>query len=198
MRLVILDRDGVINFDRDAYIRSPEEWRPIPGSLEAIARLCREDYRVIVATNQSGVGRGLLDVSTLNRIHRRMLERVRKKGGDIDAVFFCPHTPADDCTCRKPRPGMLEDIAKRLKTSLAGVPVVGDAMRDLQAAQAVNALPVLVLTGKKAPVTTAERIISEPELAHTPVFRDLSTFADALLRGELADAIAALTVGAAR
>ena len=124
-KLVILDRDGVINHDSDDYIKSPEEWVPIPGSLEAIARLHREGYKVIVATNQSGVGRGLFDMDTLGRIHARMLEAVRAKGGEIDAIFFCPHKPEDNCGCRKPQPGLFQEIAERLKVNLNGVYAVG-------------------------------------------------------------------------
>lgn len=148
MKLVILDRDGVINYDSDLYIKSPDEWRPIPGSLEAIARLNQWGYRVVVATNQSGVGRGLFEMDTLNAIHDKMMKAVAQAGGRIDAVFFCPHTNADKCRCRKPRPGMLEDIAARYNTSLAGMPAIGDSLRDLQAAEAVEAQPILVLTGK--------------------------------------------------
>lgn len=148
MKLIILDRDGVINFDSDLYIKSPEEWRPIPGSLEAIARLNQWGYRVVVATNQSGIGRGLFEMDTLNAIHDKMIKAVAQAGGRIDAVFFCPHTNADKCRCRKPRPGMLEDIAARYNTDLAGVPAIGDSLRDLQAAEAVEAQPILVLTGK--------------------------------------------------
>ena len=195
MRLVILDRDGVINYERDAYVRSPDEWRPIPGSLEAIARLCREDYRVVVATNQSGIGRHLLDVDTLNRIHARMLDYVRKKGGEIDAIFFCPHTPQNGCDCRKPEPGMLEDIAGRLKINLTGVPVVGDSLRDLKAAKRVNALPVLVLSGKNELGLNPGGAITDPEFAGSPVFADLAQFTDALLQGQLADAMDALSGG---
>jgi len=148
MKLIILDRDGVINHDSDQYIKSPEEWKPIRGSLEAIARLTQWGYRVVVATNQSGVGRGFLDMDTLNAIHDKMTRAVSQAGGRVDAVFYCTHTEADQCTCRKPKPGMLEEIAARYGTSLAGVPVVGDSLRDLQAAVAAGAQPMLVLTGK--------------------------------------------------
>jgi len=148
MKLIILDRDGVINFDSDQFIKSPDEWKPIPGSLEAIARLCQADYRVVVATNQSGVGRGLFDMPTLNAIHDKMHKAVALVGGRIDAVFFCPHPPEADCACRKPRHGMLETIASRYNTQLAGVPAIGDSLRDLQAAVKVGAQPILVLTGK--------------------------------------------------
>src|SRR3989344_6696053 len=141
MKLVILDRDGVINHDSDAYIKSPEEWRPIAGSLEAIARLHREGYKVLVATNQSGVARGLLDMDMLGRIHAKMVDAVRAKGGELDGIFFCPHGPDDGCRCRKPEPGLYEEIADRLKISLDGVYAVGDSERDVISARAAAARP---------------------------------------------------------
>ena len=148
MKLAILDRDGVINFDSDQYIKSPAEWRPIPGSIEAIARLNQHGYHIAVATNQSGIGRGLFDMATLNAINDKMMEMVFRQGGRIDALFFCPHTAAEECGCRKPRTGMLEEIAVRFHTELKGVPSIGDSLKDLQAAEAVGAQPILVLTGK--------------------------------------------------
>jgi D-glycero-D-manno-heptose 1,7-bisphosphate phosphatase len=150
MKLVILDRDGVINFDSDQYIKSPSEWRPLPGAIEAIARLNQNGYRVAVATNQSGIGRGLFDMATLNAMNDKMMELVFRQGGRIDALFFCPHTALEDCNCRKPRTGMLEEIAARFHTDLKGVPAIGDSLKDLQAAEAVGAQPILVLTGKGA------------------------------------------------
>ena len=116
--LIILDRDGVINHDTDSYIRTPEQWTAIPGSLEAIARLCRENYRVVVITNQSGISRGYYTINTLNRIHQKMLEEVHKFGGDISAIFFCPHSDEDGCDCRKPQPGLFLELQKRLKCNL--------------------------------------------------------------------------------
>jgi D-glycero-D-manno-heptose 1,7-bisphosphate phosphatase len=148
MKLVILDRDGVINHDSASYIKSPEEWKPIAGSLEAIALLNQAGCHVVVATNQSGVGRGLFEMATLNAIHDKMHRALGAVGGRVDAVFFCPHTQDAGCACRKPRPGMLQDIARRFNTSLQDVPCIGDALRDLEAAAAVGAHPVLVLTGK--------------------------------------------------
>jgi D-glycero-D-manno-heptose 1,7-bisphosphate phosphatase len=150
MKLVILDRDGVINFDSEQYIKSPAEWRPIPGSIEAIARLNQGGWRIAIATNQSGIGRGLFDMATLNAINDKMMELVFRQGGRIDALFFCPHTAAEDCACRKPKTGMLEEIAARFHTELKGVPSIGDSLKDLQAAEAVGAQPILVLTGKGA------------------------------------------------
>jgi D-glycero-D-manno-heptose 1,7-bisphosphate phosphatase len=148
MKLIILDRDGVINHDSDKYIKSPAEWKPVPGSLEAIARFTQANYRVVVATNQSGVGRGLFDMSTLNAIHRKMHEAVATAGGRINAVFFCPHAADNNCGCRKPKTGLFVDISERFNMPLAGVPAVGDSLRDLQAANSVGANPILVLTGK--------------------------------------------------
>lgn len=147
-RLVVLDRDGVINHDSDDYIRSPAQWRPIPGSLEAIARLRKAGWRIAVATNQAGVGRGLFDMTTLAAIHTRMTRAVADAGGHLDAVFFCPHAPLEGCDCRKPRPGMLVEIARRFEVDPGSMVMIGDTLRDLQAADAVGSQPVLVLTGK--------------------------------------------------
>ncbi len=148
MKLIVLDRDGVINFDSDQFIKNPEEWKPIPGSLEAIARLNQAGYRVVVATNQSGIGRGLFDMPMLNAIHDKMHKACALAGARIDAVFFCPHTAESNCRCRKPNSGMLEEISERYNVSLAGIPTVGDSLRDLQSAATMGALPYLVLTGK--------------------------------------------------
>jgi D-glycero-D-manno-heptose 1,7-bisphosphate phosphatase len=184
--LVILDRDGVINHDSDDYIKSPDEWQPLPGSLEAIARLCRADYTVVVATNQAGVGRGLFSLEMLTRIHRKMASSIRDKGGRLDSIFFCPHSPADQCGCRKPKPGMLLEISDRLSIGLSGVPVVGDSLRDLEAAAAAGAMPVMVKTGRGR--LTQEKL-SQGELSHTlgqtPVYADLAAFTDAVLDGNL-------------
>ncbi|MFA7095771.1 MAG: D-glycero-beta-D-manno-heptose 1,7-bisphosphate 7-phosphatase [Gammaproteobacteria bacterium] len=175
-RVIILDRDGVINEDSDEYIKSPQEWIPIPGSLEAIARLHRAGWRVVVATNQSGVARGLFDIDTLMRIHEKMHRAVEEAGGRIEAVFFCPHGPDDACQCRKPRPGLLREIAARLRIDLKGVPVVGDSLRDLQAAQAVGAKPILVRSGKGL-----RTLATLGETVPCSVHADLSAVADALI-----------------
>lgn len=175
MKLIILDRDGVINEDSDAYIKTPEEWIPIPGSLEAIARLSHADYRIVVATNQSGVGRGLLDIAMLNRIHAKMHRLVQDAGGHIEAVFFCPNQD-DSHPWRKPNPGMFEEIGQRLKFNLGAVPVVGDSWRDVLAAQAVGAQPVLVRTGK-GEYTLAEG----KDLDEIEIYDDLAAVAVALL-----------------
>ena len=172
MKLVILDRDGVINHDSDHFIKSPEEWRPLSGSIEAIAHLTQWGCRVVVATNQSGIGRGLFDMDTLNAIHDKMVKAVALAGGRIDAIFFCPHAADSTCECRKPRPGMLREIAQRYNTSLAGVPAIGDSLRDLQAAVAMHAQPMLVLTGKGA------KTRDDPDLPReTLVFPDLAAAA---------------------
>jgi len=169
MKLVILDRDGVINFDSVEFIKRPEEWKPIPGSLEAIARLNQAGYRVVVATNQSGIGRGLLDMATLTAIHDKMHRALAQFGGRIDAVFYCPHAQDANCNCRKPKPGLLEDIARRFNVDLTGVPSIGDSLRDLQASAQVGALPILVLTGK-GPQTAAMDGLP----ANTRIYADLS------------------------
>jgi D-glycero-D-manno-heptose 1,7-bisphosphate phosphatase len=177
MKLVILDRDGVINYDSDAFIKHPDEWRPIPGSLDAIARLTQDGWRVVVATNQSGIGRGLFDMAVLNAIHAKMHRAVNQTGGRIEAVFYCPDTAESQSPCRKPNPGMFFAIAERLNVSLDGAPCVGDSLRDLQAAAAVGADPVLVLTGKGAKTRSAGKL---PE--GTTVYPDLAAVAHALCR----------------
>src|SRR6185436_759120 len=138
MKLIILDRDGVINLDSDAYIKSPEEWKPVPGSLKAIARLTQAGFHVVVATNQSGVGRGLFEMATLNAIHDRMHRAVAQAGGRLDAVFYCPHGQDANCNCRKPKAGLFEEIGRRFNTLLKDVPAIGDARRDLEAAAAMG------------------------------------------------------------
>jgi D-glycero-D-manno-heptose 1,7-bisphosphate phosphatase len=165
MKLVILDRDGTINQDSDQYIKSPAEWKPIPGSLEAIARLTQAGWRVMVATNQSGIARGLFDMAALNAIHAEMHRAVGQAGGRIDAVFFCPHAADSNCECRKPKPGLLREIAARLGVELAGVPMVGDALRDLEAAVAAGAKPYLVLTGKGKKTRAAGGLPKGTEIA---------------------------------
>jgi len=175
MKLVILDRDGVINHDSDLYIKSPDEWQPIAGSLEAIARFTQAGYHVVVATNQSGLGQGLFDMTALNAMHEKMHKAVNQLGGRIDAVFFCPHVKDAGCACRKPQPGMLLEIAERFKVALADVPAIGDSLRDLQAARAAGARPILVLTGKGEQTLQAGGL---PE--GTEVHQDLAAAAMAL------------------
>lgn len=177
MKLVILDRDGVINTDSPSYIKSPDEWKPIPRSLDAIARLTQADFRVVVATNQSGVGRGLFDMATLNAIHDKMHRAAGQAGGRIDAVFYCPHANEANCNCRKPKPGLLEDIGRRFNTSLQDVPCIGDQLRDLQSAATVGAQPILVLTGKGA-LTQREGGLPP----NTRVYADLADAVKSLVR----------------
>ncbi len=178
-KLIVLDRDGVINVDSEQFIKTPDEWRAIPGSLEAIARLNHAGYRVVVATNQSGIGRGLFDMGTLNSIHEKMHKALADAGGRLDAVFFCPHTADARCECRKPKPGMLLELGHRFNSELTGVPCVGDSLRDLQAAEGVGAQPMLVLTGK------GEKTLRDGNFpGNTMIFPDLAFAVSALLAGE--------------
>jgi D-glycero-D-manno-heptose 1,7-bisphosphate phosphatase len=176
MKLIILDRDGVINFDSDQFIKSPDEWKPIPGSLEAIGRLTREGWRVVVATNQSGLARGLFEMATLNAIHSKMHKAVAQAGGRIEAVFYCPHAAEMNCDCRKPKAGLFNEIAARYGHDLRDVPAVGDSLRDLLAAASVGACPLLVRTGKGEKTLVAGGL---PK--NTPVFADLNEAVEHLL-----------------
>lgn len=179
MRLVILDRDGVINQDSDNYIKSPQEYIPLPGSLDAIARLNQAGFLVAVATNQSGLGRGLYDQQTLDSIHGKLQRLLAEAGGHVDGIFYCPHTPEDQCDCRKPAPGLLQQISEHFGIPLTGVPFIGDALRDVQAARAVGASPILVRTGKGMRTLEAGEGLEE-----LPVYDDLSAAVDALIAGE--------------
>jgi D-glycero-D-manno-heptose 1,7-bisphosphate phosphatase len=176
MKLVILDRDGVINEDSDAYIKSHHEWQPIPKSLEAIARLNQNGFRVVVATNQSGLGRGLFDMTALNAMHSKMHRALATVGGKVDAVFVCPHTPEDGCDCRKPMPGLIEQIARRYDVDLSHTPMVGDSHRDLAAGAAAGCPVILVRTGKGS--VTATRDDLPPG---TLIFDDLAGAVDHLV-----------------
>lgn len=169
MKLVILDRDGVINQDSDQFIKNTSEWKQIPGSLSAIARLNHAGYRVVIASNQSGIGRGLFDMGAVNAINEKMYRALAQVGGRVDALFYCPHAADANCECRKPKPGMFIDIAQRFNVDLAGVPAIGDSLRDLQAAAAAGAQPMLVLTGKGARTEAAGGLPNA-----TPVFKDLA------------------------
>jgi D-glycero-D-manno-heptose 1,7-bisphosphate phosphatase len=184
-RLVVLDRDGVINEDSPDYIRSPEAFRPISGSLEAIARFTQAGLLVAVATNQSGLSRGLFDMDALNRIHALLCSRAAALGGRIDLIAFCPHGPDDDCRCRKPRPGLLKSLTGRLSVPTHAVAVIGDSLRDLLAAEEVGARPILVRTGNGCETANA----LPPSLASVAVYDDLRAAADGLLeRDRWADA----------
>ncbi len=173
-KLVILDRDGVINADSPEYIKSASEWVALPHSLEAIAKLGRAGFTVIVASNQSGLGRGLFDADALASIHDKMLREVRHHGGDISAIYFCPHRPDEGCECRKPRPGLLQQIANDRQISMRDVPIIGDSARDLDAARSVGARPILVLTGNGRKTLASGAQVDE-------VFEDLEQAADALI-----------------
>lgn len=183
MKLIILDRDGVINQDSPDYIKSPEEWTPLPNSLEAIARLTQAGFTVAVATNQSGVGRGLYTEAILEQIHNKMNTLVEQQGGKIAAIFYCPHTPDDNCDCRKPKVGLFNQASSFFNLNFNDAPAIaiGDSLRDLQAAQKAKCQPVLVLTGNgektKANLT--------PELLNTPIFASLVEATEALLSGKL-------------
>lgn len=178
MRLVILDRDGVINEDSDAYVKAPSEWKPIRGSLEAIARLNHAGWRVVVATNQSGIARRLFGMEELNAIHQRLHAELARLGGQLEGIYFCPHGPDDGCRCRKPRTGLFDEIAMRHAVALAGVPAIGDSLRDLEAARAIGAAPILVRTGKGA-----EAEVRVPKDWGVAVFDDLAAAAGHLVGG---------------
>ena len=179
-KLIVLDRDGVINHDSEDYIRTPEEWRPLSGSLNAIAALNAAGYRVVVVSNQSGIGRGLFSETVLDKIHRKMLSAVEAVGGTIAGIYYCPHAPGDGCNCRKPRPGLLERIKDDFDVSLAGIPLIGDKVADIELARRVGARPILVLTGY-GQATLASLNDTEVE-----AFTDLASAASALIgeRGE--------------
>ena len=176
MKLIILDRDGVINQDSAEFVKNADEWLPLPGSLEAIARLNRAGYRVVVASNQSGVARGLISMAALNAIHVKMRRAAAAVGAHLDAIFICPHGPDEGCACRKPLPGMFHDIAHRFDVSLVGVPAVGDSLRDLQASAALGCAPWLVLTGN------GTKTLTQPGLpTGTRSAADLAAVVDLLL-----------------
>jgi D-glycero-D-manno-heptose 1,7-bisphosphate phosphatase len=179
VKLAILDRDGVINQDSAAFIKHPDEWIALPGSMEAIARLSRAGWRVVIASNQSGVARGLFSMDTLNAIHAKMRREAALAGGAIDAIFVCPHGPDDGCVCRKPKPGLLLDIARRYDIDLKNVPAVGDSLRDLQAASQAGCSPWLVLTGN------GEKTRNQVPLPDgTEIRADLASVVDAWLAEE--------------
>ncbi len=178
-QLIILDRDGVINQDSDNFIKSADEWQPIAGSLEAMGKLCQAGYTLVIATNQSGIARGLYTLETLHAMHKKMARLLNQHGGHVDAIFYCPHGPKDNCLCRKPKTGLFDDISARFQQSLQGVIAIGDSLRDLQAASAAGATPVLVKTGK------GERVLSTglpDNLQHVPVFNDLAAVSRAILQ----------------
>ena len=183
MKLVILDRDGTINADSDAFIKSPEEWQPLPGAAEGIARLNHAGWHVVVASNQSGLGRGLFDMGALNAMHAKMHKYLSTHGARVEAVFFCPHTANDNCRCRKPLPGLYERIGERYGIDLKGVPSVGDSLRDLIAGASMGCEPHMVLTGKGTELRGRALPLTYP--AGTVVHEDLAAFSVALCAREL-------------
>ncbi|MBS1176759.1 MAG: gmhB [Proteobacteria bacterium] len=183
-KLIILGRDGILNEFREDHIKAPEEWVAVPGALEAVSRLNHAGWHVVVATNQSGIGRGMIDMTAVNAVHAHMLRSLQALGGRMDAVFFCPHTPEDHCDCRKPLPGMALDIGRRYGVDLRLVPMVGDTLRDLQAAQAAGCEPHLVRSGRAAALSAAEVAELIAQVPGTFVHQDLGELATHLLERE--------------
>jgi D-glycero-D-manno-heptose 1,7-bisphosphate phosphatase len=179
MKLIVLDRDGVINHDSDNYIKSKEEWQPIDGSLEAIARLNHGGYTVVVASNQSGIGRGYFDIEALSAMHKKMDDMLTKVGGRVDAIFYCPHKPEDSCDCRKPKPGLLLEIGQRFNVPLNEVVFIGDSVSDIKAASNANSKAMLVRTGKGV---KAEKILLAECKASIPVYDDLAAAVAVILK----------------
>ena len=198
LKLIILGRDGILNEFRDDHIKAPEEWVPVPGALEAVSRLNHAGWHVVVATNQSGIGRGMIDMAAVNAVHAFMLRSLQALGGRIDAVFFCPHAPEDGCDCRKPMPGLFHQIGERFGVDLADVPVVGDVMRDLQAGVAAGCEPHLVRTGKAAPERMNDAQVAElcEKVPGTRVHASLDAFAEWLIARDRAPKPAATGAGA--
>jgi len=176
-KLIVLDRDGVINYDSDDYVKSVDEWIPLPGSMEALAKLTQAGFKIAIATNQSGISRGYFTVATLDAMHQKMLTLASKAGAKIDYIAYCPHGPDDNCDCRKPLPGLIHQIEKALNMSAKGCYMVGDSLRDLQAGQAAGLVPALVLTGK------GQRTLDkENGLTGIDVFDDLDHFVSNLIK----------------
>lgn len=184
LRLVILGRDGILNVYRDDHVKSPDEWQPVPGALEALARLNHAGWHAVVATNQSGIGRGMIDMASMNTVHQHMMKCLAEVGGRVDAVFFCPHAPEDNCDCRKPKPGLMRQIAQRYGIELRHVPMVCDTLRDLQAARAAGCEPHLVRTGRAAALTDAQVVELVQQVPATEVHDDLADFVDFILERE--------------
>ena len=180
-KLVILGRDGILNEYREDHVKAPEEWAPLKGALDAVARLNHAGWHVVVATNQSGIGRGMIDMASVNAVHQHMNQRLAAQGGRVDAVFFCPHTPEDHCDCRKPLPGMMLEIGRRYGVDLRHVPMVADALRDLQAAHAAGCEPHLVLTGRVAGIGDGQVRHMMEQVPDARVHADLAAFAEFML-----------------
>lgn len=184
IKLVILGRDGILNEYREGHVTAPEEWVPVPGALAAVARLHHAGWHVVVATNQSGIGRGMIDMAAVNAVHAHMNQQLMAQGARVDAVFFCPHTPEDGCACRKPKPGMMLEIGRRYGVDLAQVPMASDTLRDLLAAQAAGCQPHLVLSGRAANIGDGQLHHMLSQVPGAQAHADLPAFADFLLRGE--------------
>ncbi len=182
LKLVILGRDGILNEFRPDHVKAPEEWHPLPGALEAVARLNHAGWHAVIATNQSGIGRGMIDMASINAVHAYMHKRLAAVGGRLDAVFFCPHTPEDHCDCRKPAAGLLTDIGRRYAVDLSEVPMVGDTLRDLQAARAAGCEPHLVLSGRAQALDDAQLGHIVAQVPGTVVHDDLIALSEHLLR----------------
>jgi D-glycero-D-manno-heptose 1,7-bisphosphate phosphatase len=191
LKLIILGRDGILNEYRDDHVKSPEEWQPVRGALEAVARLNQAGWHVVVATNQAGIGRGMIDMASVNAVHAHMIRCAQRVGGRIDAVFFCPHAPEEHCECRKPLPGMMLDIGRRYGADLRQVPVVSDTLRDLLAARAAGCPPHLVMSGRAAHLDEPQLQAILHEVPQTRVHRDLAGLAEHSLRREASGAGAA-------
>lgn len=181
LRLVILGRDGILNVYREDHVAAPDEWQPIPGALEAVARLNHAGWHTVVATNQSGIGRGMIDMASVNAVHQRMMQCLAEVGGRLDAVFFCPHTPEDNCECRKPKPGLMRQIALRYGIDLRTVPMVSDTLRDLLAAREAGCEPHLVRTGRAETLTDAQVVEIVQQVPTTEVHDGMGDFVDFIL-----------------
>lgn len=190
-KLVILGRDGILNQYREDHVKEPSEWTPVPGALEAVARLNHAGWHVVIATNQAGIGRGMIDMASLNAVHAHMMRTLAMQGGRLDAVFLCPHTPEEHCDCRKPLPGLMLDIGRRYGADLTQVPMVGDTPRDMLAARAAGCQPHLLRSGRGALLDEAQLQQLAVQVPGLQVHDDLSAFADYLLQREQPDAPAA-------
>ncbi len=191
MKLIILGRDGILNEYREDHVKSPEEWVPVRGALEALSRLNHAGWHAVVATNQAGIGRGMIDMAAVNAVHLQMMRLAQERGGRIDAVFFCPHTPEEHCSCRKPLPGLMQEIGVRYGVDLRGVPMVADTLRDLLAAQAAGCQPHLVLSGRAAHLDESGLGQILRQVPATRVHRDLGTLAEHLIAAPRGSAVAA-------
>lgn len=190
-KLVILGRDGILNQYREDHVKEPSEWTPVPGALEAVARLNHAGWHAVIATNQAGIGRGMIDMASLNAVHAHMMRTLAMQGGRLDAVFLCPHTPEEHCDCRKPLPGLMLDIGRRYGADLTQVPMVGDTPRDMLAARAAGCQPHLLRSGRGALLDEAQLQQLAVQVPGLQVHDDLSAFADYLLQREQPDAPAA-------